>query len=186
VRRLTQLSARFGGVPVSGTSPGWRGHLGADKPFAALALVQAGTTVFWGKAEIAAHSALPVILHLYPPGSERTPVQVLFTLGSRMIAGVLVSFQAGQLPSVRVSPAPAGAGRAFRLCAFESQPPCACFAFLLAAADVSAGRTGTWRPRERLRRVLPGVLEPALFGASHGLYSTSAAASETSPRRTSS
>lgn len=176
MQRLAQLSARFIGVPVAGMNPGWRGRVGADAPFAALALVQAGTTVFWGKAEVSALSGFPVIFHLHPLNDERTSVQILFTLGSRMIGGASASLQLGQVPPVQVSHAPVDAGHAFKLCAFESQPPCACFVFFLAASDVSAGRTGVWRPRKRLRGVFSEALELALFGARHGSYSRSVSA----------
>lgn len=176
MHRLTQLAARFTGVPVAGVSPGWRGHVGADAPFAALALVQAGTMVFWGKAEVTALSRFPVILHLHPLNYERTSVQILLTLGSRTIGEASASLQAGQFHPVQISHAQIGAGHAFKLCAFETRPPCACFAFFLAASDVSAGRTGVWRPHRRFRGVFPEALEPALFGARHGSYSNSGAA----------
>jgi hypothetical protein len=175
VRRLQQFSARFIGVPVAGMNPGWRGRVSASAPFAALALVQVGTVVFWGKAEVTA-SRLPVILHLHPLNKERTSVQFLLTLGSRMIGGASASLQLGQFPRVQVSDAPAGAGHAFKLCAFESQPPCACFAFFLGASDVSAGRTGVWRPHKRLRGVFSEALELALFGPQYGSYTRSVTA----------
>src|SRR5512141_1898963 len=123
-------------------NPGWRGRVDADAPFAALALVQAGTTVFCGKAELTAQSGFPVILHLHPLNHERTSVQILVTLGSRLIGGASASIQPGRFPSVQVSRARVRAGQAFQLSAFKLQPPCACFALFLAASDVSAGRTG--------------------------------------------
>ena len=166
--RLGKLSARFIGTPVAGMNPGWRGRVDAERPFAALALVQAGTMVFWGKTEVTELSGFPVILHLQPLNDERTSMQFLFTLGSRMIGGANASFQAGKLPALQVSRAATGAGRVFRLCAFKSQPPCAFFAFFLAASDVSAGSTGVWRPRERLRGVFSQALELALFGGQCG------------------
>ncbi|MFI5120964.1 MAG: hypothetical protein ACHQM4_11155 [Thermoanaerobaculia bacterium] len=176
MRRLAQLSASFIGTPVAGMSPGWRGRVGADTPFAALALVQAGTTVFWGKAEVTAPSGFPVILHLHPLNHERTAVQLVLTFGSRMIGGASGSILAGPFPSVQVSDAPIRAGHAFRLCAFRLRPPCACYVFFLAASDVSTGRTGVWRPHKRLRGVFSQALELALFGARHGSYSRSVAA----------
>lgn len=176
VHHLTQLVAHFTGVPVAGMNPGWRGHVNADAPFAALALVQAGTMVFWGKTEVTTLSGLPVILHLHPLNYERTSVQILFTLGSRTIGGASAAIRAGQIRPVKVSDAQIEAGHAFRLCAFETQPPCACFAFFLAASDVSEGRTGVWRPRKRLRGAFPDALEPALFGAQHGSYPRSGVA----------
>ncbi len=173
---IRSLSARFTGTPVAGMNPGWRGHVEADEPFAALALVRAGTTVFWGKAEVAEPSRLPVILHLHPLNHERTSVQFLVTLGSRMIGGASASLQARQFLPVHVSRDPARAGHVFKLCAFDWRPTCACFAFFLAASDVSQGRKGVWRPRKRLRGVFSHSLELALFGGGHGSYSKSGTA----------
>lgn len=176
MHRLAPLSAQFIGTPVAGMNPGWRGRVDTDVPFAALALVRAGTKVFWGKAEVTDLSGLPVILHLHPLNSERTSVQLLFTFGSRMIGGASASLPPSQFAPVRISQVSVGAGRAFKLCTFKSQPPCACFAFFLAASDVSAGRTGVWRPRKRLRGAFPDALELALYGAQQGSYSRAVAA----------
>ena len=88
VHRLTQLVAHFTGVPVAGMNPGWRGHVNADAPFAALALVQARDHGVLGQEPKSSRlSRLPVILHLHPLNYERTWVPFLFTLGSRVVGG---------------------------------------------------------------------------------------------------
>jgi len=176
VHRLAPLSARFVGSPVAGENPGWRGHVSVDAPFVVLALVQTGTKVLWGKAEVTAGPTSDVTLHLHPLNHEGTSVQFLFTFGSGMVTEATASFQPGRLSPVQLPEVPLGPGRAFRLCTFASQPPCAFFIFFLAASDVTAGRTGVWRPHKILRGAFPEALETALFGARHGSFSGSVAA----------
>ncbi len=159
MHRPAQLCARFTGVPAAGMNPGWRGQVVADALFAALR---------WSRLEPRCSGARR--------SSPRSRVTRSFSISthstrseqrrrfsspscSRMIGGASASLPAGRFPTIQVSRAQAGAGHAFKLCAFESRPLCA-FRLFSRRIGRLGGPHGAWRPRKRLRGVLPEVLEP--------------------------
>lgn len=170
VECVERLEVRLSGAAITGINPGWSGTVRADAPFAALALVRADNVVWWRKAEVAPSSGIPLALHLHPLNHHRTPVQFLFAFSWGGVQGVTSSITTEQL----LAPSPAAvrfaAGQPRTFCTVASSPPTVFGLFFLAQADVSTGRTGVWRPQNRLRGAFPDRLGAALFGKRHGSY----------------
>jgi hypothetical protein len=175
VEGVAPLEVRLSGAAVTGVNPGWSGTVTADAPFAALALVRTGGVTWWGKAEAAPSAHGPITLYLHPLNHEGTSVQFLFSLGRGGVQEAIASIK----PERLLAPSPAtlqfAAGRLATFCTVASNPQTTFELFFLARSNVSAGRTGVWRPHKHLRGAFPAELETALFGSRHGSYASAAA-----------
>lgn len=171
---LTPLQVSIEGAwlaPSDAANQRWSGRIDAAGRCAALLLAETAGRTWWAKSELAGPGVVPLLLDVHLLRWDALDFQLIFFCASGWIQDLCVrassrSFLPSYQPAVAIEP-----GHPFTLFATGATEPAAALRLLLIAReDVRGGRSGVWRPRKGVERLLPEALHPALLGARTGSW----------------
>jgi hypothetical protein len=132
----------------------WRGVAAAAEPLVAVAFLDCGTVVQWGKSERGSAEKLEVRLALLPYDAEGLDVQVNFSVGQgggRWRSVLAPSGCVSVIPDRREL----RTGVIERFAELTGEPRVELSMLLIGRRDVRSARNGLWRLREALADSIP-------------------------------
>jgi hypothetical protein len=170
---LTPLRASIEGdwlAPSDAANRRWNGRIEASGRFAALLLAETAGRTWWAKSELAGPGAVPLLLDVHLLRWDALDFQLIFFCASGWIQDLRVRASSREFLPTCQRPAAIEPGQPFTLFATETEPAAALRLLLLAREDLRGGRSGVWRPRKGLERLLAEALRPALLGPRTGAW----------------